>query len=384
MSTQPVYKYFCVVAACWLLTPATARAEDGSLDILVYNVFARPYVVSHDGQVERIERIGPAIRRLERKRGLEIDLVAVAELFRPDDVHTLARHLGGWSHTRVETTVSGNVAGGVVIFSRWPIVTSGREPYGTECAGSDCLGDKGVVYAAVRPTAGALRDQKLHVFATHLQAWDVNAAVREGQLRIIHDFVQRQRIPADEPVFVVGDLNIDYWTDRRKPPHQQELRRATSILGAVYPSIDPARKYTSDPSRNLLVGRDGAASGCEAAYQRAWGRRDDYDPPKCRLPDPRAFGSYYVYHPPDRPPAGGRFCPCCPAEWLDYLLVLKNHRNPTGLSVEAIELREPRPFRVPWSGKLEPDPAPACGDLIELRDLSDHDPVLGRFRFSGP
>ena len=53
----------------------------------------------------------------------------------------------------------------------------------------------------------------MHVFATHMQAWAYPEAikVRSEQAFIIDRFIREQKIPANEPVFVAGDLNVDYY-----------------------------------------------------------------------------------------------------------------------------------------------------------------------------
>ena len=70
------------------------------------------------------------------------------------------------------------------------------------------------------------------------------------------------------------------------------------------------------------------------------------------------------------------YCPCCPFEWLDYILWAKEpYQQPNTVPyVESLNVKVP-PFVTSWS-------ASESHMNIELADLSDHYPVLAKFEFA--
>ena len=75
-------------------------------------------------------------------------------------------------------------------------------------------------------------------------------------LREIHDtFLPAIGIPKNgsEPVLYQGDMNTDYVL------YPEEVDAMQSILKAKLPRFIGDQLYSSDPSTNYLVGKDGAA-----------------------------------------------------------------------------------------------------------------------------
>lgn len=96
--------------------------------------------------------------------------------------------------------------GGVVIVSKFPIEDTDIMRFGGVCAGDDSLADKGVVYASI------VKDgRRVHVFASHTQAWTTDIAVkkRQDQFRMMRNFIDEKCIPESEPVIVAGDFNVN-------------------------------------------------------------------------------------------------------------------------------------------------------------------------------
>ena len=257
--------------------------------------------------------------------------------------------------------------------------------YRNACAGSDCLAAKGVKYARVNKTVGAV-SKVLNVFATHMQAWYTpeDKAVRVKQAAQLRAFIDTQEIPATEPVLIAGDFNTDY------VKYPGEVDRLRSALNASIPTLVGDRPFSSDPSANLLVGRDGAAGDCGALYEAAWGPRVN----KTYQPSPDRRVATSISWPPQtdngepvQPFFSNRdnqtYCPCCPYEWLDFIMYSDRHQKPASQpTLEAFALKAPAPFSVPWSGALQPVPdPPVVGSYMSLTDLSDHFPVFGKFTF---
>ena len=95
--------------------------------------------------------------------------------------------------------------GGVMIFSKWPILDEDQMVYSV-CDGSDCLSSKGVMYVKINKLG-----KPYHIFGTHTQAWPdaTSIAVRLQQLGEMYAFMQSQNIPLLEPVIFGGDLNVN-------------------------------------------------------------------------------------------------------------------------------------------------------------------------------
>lgn len=142
--------------------------------------------------------------------------------------------------------------GGVVIVSRWPIEREDQRLFGDACAGTDCLAQKGVVYARIDKSG-----RRYHLFGLHAQADRSHAPVRERQLEIVQDFVADQRIPPDEPVVIGGDVNVDLLSDGQSA----EYTRMMEILDAAHPPLirSPEQLPTWDATTNSML--DGPARG---------------------------------------------------------------------------------------------------------------------------
>lgn len=376
-------------------------------NIVQYNTFARSYLLSHDGQKERLERIPEALAKLNNG---SVDVITLCEVFFQVGEEICSNMLrkfedyGFKHHTRVlegnKVEVGGVMkleVGGIMLVSKWPLrPADGQMCIYEACNGNDCLAAKGVVYAAVDKAENGLT-KTFHVFATHMQAWNNPEAVetRRKQASQMKEFVTQMNIPSNEPVIFAGDFNGDL------VHYAEEFEGLGQILDAELPTLIGEQKYTSDPSSNLLVGRDGAANNCQKGYEASWGWGEKsggflnnfytYHPtPESKNPtptppkiprlnpffaDPKDSNTLYIE-------PGGCYCPCCPHEWLDYVLFSKKHQQPNHPpTLECIRLKAESSFEFAWSGKLQPVAEPLFGDKIILSDLSDHYPVIGRFVF---
>jgi endonuclease/exonuclease/phosphatase family metal-dependent hydrolase len=381
-------------------------------NILQYNVFARPHLVGHEGQQERLQRIPQVLSQINNGK---VDVIALCEVFSQvgeplcDMMLSEFKKYGFLYHTRV---ISGNAlekVGGTMIVSKWPLhpLDGDTHVYRNmptidsdkfEAGLAEKVVAKGVSYAAVNKTENGLT-KTFHVFATHLHAWNTEVAVgaRRQQANQMKEFLEKKNIPNNEPVIFAGDFNVDLVRC------VSEFENLSQILDAKLPEMIGEQKYTSDPSSNLLVGKDSAADRCQEQYKNSWGEKSvikshffgavkDYlfhpapeyknpDPTSQKIPGLNPFfadltkGSDTLYIESD-----GCYCPCCPHEWLDYILFSKKHQQPSDTpTLECIRMKATSPFEATWSEM----PAALAGvpDKIILSDLSDHYPVLGRFLF---
>ena len=95
-----------------------------------------------------------------------------------------------------------------------------------------------------------------HLFATHTQAFTSTAEVlsRMAQLREIRSFVQSRGIPANEPIIIGGDLNVDMHVN-----NMSEYDSLLSILTIQEPTylghpntFDPAINYYASGAAEYL------------------------------------------------------------------------------------------------------------------------------------
>jgi sphingomyelin phosphodiesterase len=146
----------------------------------------------------------------------------------PHQTPVLGRSTAGWDVTSGAYRDSTPEDGGVAVLSRWPITTRIQHVYRDAC-GADWFSNKGFAYVRIEAPSGPL-----HVIGTHMQAEDsactsAPSGYRAKQRAEIKAFLTARNIPASEPVYVVGDMNVVKATD--------EFPRMVAELGAATPEI---------------------------------------------------------------------------------------------------------------------------------------------------
>lgn len=221
--------------------------------------------------------------------------------------------------------------GGVVLASKYPILSVRVKLFEDACTGADKLADKGVLYCKI------LKDGLLvHVFATHLQAWNdlLSRSMRKLQMEMIASLKLAVNIDeVNDVVLFVGDLNIDYWLNKTNHEYDEML----DLFGAKDPSVLRAHQLnqTSDSKKK--------ASAAEFKHTRKY----SFDP---RLNALAADGLS----------TDGSL------EMLDYVLYSRNHRQPKTASSWV----QPLTTSQPWIWRKQPQ-----------YNLSDHFPVVSEFTF---
>lgn len=138
-----------------------------------------------------------------------LDAVSFAEAFDPlPRTNNLepAMAAAGFPYS---TTILNDYApfnGGIMIFSRWPIVATDEMDFSLcGAAAQDCFANKGVKYAAINKLG-----KIYHLFGTHMDAGsgadDIEA--KNSQMGEIRDFISAQNIPQHEAVLFGGDFNV--------------------------------------------------------------------------------------------------------------------------------------------------------------------------------
>ena len=134
--------------------------------------------------------------------------------------------------------------GGVFIASKWPIELEAQFKY-DNCSGVDCLSPKGAVYARILK-----QDQTYHVFGTHLQAENSDAAkaARLAQLGELKDFIGLQNISSQQAVIIAGDMNVD------KIASANEYQNMLLALDAAEPGIaNYSHPFSDDDATNQMA-----------------------------------------------------------------------------------------------------------------------------------
>ncbi|TMW59250.1 hypothetical protein Poli38472_004319 [Pythium oligandrum] len=360
------------------VTPNTS-VDVMSFQVLQYNVFGRPHEVSKDGQTERLTRIPESLLALSA----DIDVVTFAEAdiqSERESMLTQFREHGFRYSTSIlhdPDPFASLLNGGVLIVSKWPIVREAQHVYRRACHYSDCLAAKGVKYARLVKTVHNV-SKVFNVFATHMQAWSTpdGRADRIKQAQQMRDFVDAIEIPHHEPLIFAGDFNVDNHT------FKDEVQHLVDLLKAQTPFQVGEQSFTSDPRSNLLVGRDGAANSykCSAQYVESWGPEVNgtYHPTaltrlKCGAPPFKRGGAVPVFIHSD----SMCYCPCCPKEWLDYVLYAQApYQQPSKTPTLEARVNQVKPFVVDWTAPK------SSNQKMELIDLSDHYPVIGSFEFA--
>lgn len=318
------------------------------LNLLTYNVMA-PVAppLRFNGQAERMARIPEAIRSWERSaEGRTLDVIAFQESIIKSQHTILRRGMKSLGYAYETDVLQGAVLkgklvnGGVVIFSRHPIIKQSTHVFPTECgcADSDCLAAKGWVYAKV-----SVGGRPVHVVACHMQAWntDKTQRIRHLQAKAIGEFCRGlSRDVASEPLVVMGDLNADKYTQRK---HLSLLVESMSVRELP---MDPLSiTFSSDPTQNALMGNDE-----ESAYSsEEW-------------PD----GCYTEFL------RSGK-CVCCPTELLDYVFVSDHGLQPNDREsyTRVVPIRSSKPFTINLTSTVR----------RTIRDLSDHFAIFAHIEF---
>ncbi|KAL3665139.1 hypothetical protein V7S43_009771 [Phytophthora oleae] len=366
-----------VVDVSILHNVAAISVNSMRFEVLQYNLFGRPYEVSKDGQSERLKRVPESLNRISTA----IDAVTFAEadiLTQRDEMLEQFRTFGfNYSTTILHDPdpFTSLLNGGVMVVSKWPIIREAQHVYRSACHYSDCLAAKGVKYARLLKTVDGT-SKIFNVFATHMQAWSTpeGRSDRIQQANQMRQFVDAMGIPHHEPLIFAGDFNVDNHTFGDEVAHLVEL------LDAREPRQIGKQGFTSDPHTNVLVGRDGAAvsSKCSAQYVTNWGPAKDgvFHPSlltrtTCGLHSGIAEPNWLVFLELDTM----CYCPCCPVEWLDYVLYSKApYQQPSTAPTLEAHVNQVQRFTVDWT-------APESNMKMALIDLSDHYPVHAKFEF---
>jgi endonuclease/exonuclease/phosphatase family metal-dependent hydrolase len=219
------------------------------LNILTYNTQLMPFYcnlspnVKSNCTLKRAELIPPQISNF--------DIVSCQELFDRVAREKFCKKMAeNYSYSSGPIFDKKILSGGCMIFSKWPIIKSDKATYG-DYNGSDGWAAKGIVYANIKKG-----EQIYHIFATHTQAWDdVNSVIaRAKQVNTLNQFIIGKNIPEDEPIIVLGDLNINYYRyDNEGISEEGAMLLRVLKTDHTLPINGKILPFTSDFSKNSMV-----------------------------------------------------------------------------------------------------------------------------------
>lgn len=165
-------------------------ASNQKISILTYNTQLMPF---YAGAVDDLNQPGTRAVDIPAKIK-QYDVVILEELFDRNHRNTIIDKMQPYYpyHTNVVGhDTSKALTGGVMIFSKWPILKEDQIVYYAS-EGLDSLAAKGAVYAAINKNG-----KVYHILGTHLQAdgKDEDIRARQKQLQEMQNFIDRLNIP---------------------------------------------------------------------------------------------------------------------------------------------------------------------------------------------
>jgi len=315
------------------------------MKIMTYNTFMRP-----QGWLERIVRFDDAqiararamVKNLTQRSG--IDVLMLQEVFHSHATQLIRAGLAeaGWKYQTEKLSAPFTpITSGVVICSKTPFVKENSIVFQHSCGWDDSFVAKGVLHIET-----VIEKKHIHIFNLHLQSSPgtveakIETRVREAQIEELNHFIEQQHIPVDHYVFVAGDFNTRYQT-----PEYSQMIRALHM----YPVHLNTRKYSYSKDNQLSGFSVEQCRSCSEKYKRT------------------------------------HQCDCCIDQQLDYIFSLKPYKKPRKMILDVWQ-EQMKPVEPVCSNKLghkldklSTDRCPA--PEVEIRDLSDHYPVVARIKF---
>jgi len=194
--------------------------DANSLSLLSYNVWATTIFGS--------KKVSTRLTKMPEVMSGH-DVLVLTEVFDLIPGTTLIKTLKGGEypyHTHDGLKLGKIMKSGTRIVSRWPILEEERHYY-NDCNGIQCAASRAVIYAKIDKLG-----KTYHVFATHTQSSDddANRQARLAQLRQMGEYITSKNIPANEPVILAGDFNVN------KIGLPEDRDYMESVLSAVEPT----------------------------------------------------------------------------------------------------------------------------------------------------
>ncbi len=203
--------------------------------ILTWNIWDMPFWFSVDRH-KRIERMGKYLK------SLDIDIIALQESFDISHRDLILKDLGdeyyiteGYDRSRrVFFLKKFDLTGGLVVYSRFPIITSNFEPFGRRLRYGvvEKVGRKGFMKTAIKINSTPVLIINTHLFTGQNVVGEI---LRQRQISNILDKIER--LKGEIPTFLMGDLNANF---------EQETRSEALLLRSGFQ--DPAKILDKNPT----------------------------------------------------------------------------------------------------------------------------------------
>jgi endonuclease/exonuclease/phosphatase family metal-dependent hydrolase len=184
--------------------PDSISTNNEKLKILTWNLYMRPRLAFHNGQIKRAAAI------VEQLKDQNVDVIVFQETFDNKARNIIWQGLKGnfpYQSGDPRHKHFYKVSTGIFIISKLPLEVIDNI-YFSVCGGSDCFAVKGAVLVDV-----IKNNHKVQIIGTHLQAADGKKMTGEKIRQIQYEEIKNQlMIPHAEvgvPQFFVGDLNTD-------------------------------------------------------------------------------------------------------------------------------------------------------------------------------
>ena len=209
--------------------------------ILHYNVqLIFPLVVEQDNNY-RAKLIAEYIGQFSK----DVDVLSFCEAFDSESREILILYLYKFGFKYSTPVLNGDnnyfSNGGIFLISKIPIICHSFYVY-RHSTGTDFLANKGIVKIKIKKD-----DTIIHIFSTHLQAWEEYSKTRAMQIKELHKYTKKWNFDEKDIVILSGDFNTSSLN------LIQDLK-----YDFLLPRIVSYQKYTFDSSLNSMYGIDGS------------------------------------------------------------------------------------------------------------------------------
>ncbi len=202
--------------------------ESQVFNILCWNVYMVPQPWTLTGQHKRSHHI------IEQLKHSEYDVIVLQEVFIEKIKNRMIKKLSECFpyHVGPPGKDKGLVQdGGILIFSKHPIVNYQKIEFADGCIGSDCYSQKGAVMVEV-----AKNGKNIQVVGTHLQSSidGKSQIIREKQYTAIFQKLLKPFQAKHIPQFIVGDMNTENHIPKRYKKMLKELDAVDASNSSKY------------------------------------------------------------------------------------------------------------------------------------------------------
>lgn len=227
-------------------TETVVKKAGTEIKILCWNIYMLPLV--NKGQWGRVNHIEKHLKENH------YDVIVLQEVFRENIKRRLIKSLTDeypyYAGPPGKDFGLFGQDGGVMVFSKHPIVYTDIITFDEGCKGADCLSQKGAVFVEIQKGT-----QTFQVVGTHLQSMSSNECqkIRDRQMCTIYtDLLQKYYKPF-VPQFIVGDLNTECHIPQRYIRMLTLLDAKDSANSKDYKTYSAQNKFNTNPDEEATL-----------------------------------------------------------------------------------------------------------------------------------